>query len=101
MNHGLSEKAVATIISIFQSFPQIERAVLYGSRAMGNYKEGSDLDFTLIGEGTEKIRGQVWNAFDDSNLPYMVDVSAFHTLTNENLKAQIEKYGVVFYERGK
>ena len=47
MNHGLTSGTVDRIRSVLARFPQVEKAVLYGSRAKGNYKRGSDIDLTL------------------------------------------------------
>jgi predicted nucleotidyltransferase len=48
MNHGLTKETVDKMVSVFVQFPQIEQAVLYGSRAKGNFKMGSDIDLTLL-----------------------------------------------------
>jgi predicted nucleotidyltransferase len=50
MKYGLKDDVVKKIINVFSKYPQIEKAVLYGSRAKGNYKNGSDIDLTLFGE---------------------------------------------------
>ncbi|MGE5353661.1 MAG: nucleotidyltransferase domain-containing protein [Syntrophothermus sp.] len=50
MKFGLDENIIEQIKSVFASFPEIEGAVLYGSRAKGNFKNGSDIDITLMGE---------------------------------------------------
>jgi nucleotidyltransferase substrate binding protein (TIGR01987 family) len=54
-----------------KDFPEIERVVIYGSRAKGAYREGSDIDITLVGANvTEEIRSKVWLELDDLNTPY-------------------------------
>ena len=99
---GLSESAVATVRQIFSRYPQIERAILYGSRAKGNYKRGSDIDLTLIGEGLDdRVLAEVTEALVESDLPYTVDLSLFATLDHAALRDHIQRVGVVFYERAK
>lgn len=49
MKYGLTQEIIEKIRSVYSRFPQIEKAVLYGSRAKGNYKTGSDIDLTLYG----------------------------------------------------
>ena len=49
MNYGLQDSTIEKINAVFESFPDIKQAVLYGSRAKGNYKPGSDIDLTLHG----------------------------------------------------
>jgi hypothetical protein len=55
MNHGLPERTLKTLFSIFEKYAALERVVLYGSRAMGNYRAGSDIDLALFtGEGWKR-----------------------------------------------
>ena len=49
MNYGLSDATVEKIQTVLAGFPQVEKALLYGSRAKGSFKPGSDIDLTLIG----------------------------------------------------
>jgi predicted nucleotidyltransferase len=49
---GLTETTIQKINGIFTRYPQVEKTVLYGSRAKGNFKNGSDIDLTLFGDGT-------------------------------------------------
>jgi hypothetical protein len=50
MNHGLSNETVMQMRTVFSHFPAVEQVILYGSRAKGDYRQGSDIDLTLIGE---------------------------------------------------
>ena len=54
MNHGLSKRDLDEISEILKSFPEIEEAVLFGSRAKGNYKPGSDIDIAIKGSAIER-----------------------------------------------
>ena len=71
-SHGLTDKTVAQIHEVLAHFPEVEKAVLYGSRAKGNYKPGSDVDLTLLGAGvTTKILGQIQGELEDgAALPF-------------------------------
>ena len=48
--HGLADKTVTQVVSVLAGFPQIQKAVLFGSRAKGTHKRGSDIDLALIGD---------------------------------------------------
>jgi predicted nucleotidyltransferase len=97
---GLREGTIAKIKGVLAAFPEVEKAVLYGSRAKGNYKPGSDIDLTLFGEGLDQRRcDQVAEALDDLLLPYMIDLSVYALLHHPELEAHIERVGQVFYER--
>ncbi|MCX6938364.1 MAG: nucleotidyltransferase domain-containing protein [Verrucomicrobia bacterium] len=100
MNHGLSATTVEKIHKVLSLHPQVERAILYGSRAKGNFKPGSDIDLTLVGEGlAERIRGQIDEELDDLLLPYEFDLSVLDEITHAELLDHIKRVGVVFYEK--
>ena len=100
MKYGLSADTVFAINGVLAAHPQVERAVLYGSRAKGNYRNGSDIDLTLYGDGLDHQElMDISMELDDLLLPYMIDLSIFHNLNHTELKKHIERVGKVFYER--
>ena len=100
MKYGLPDTAIEKINAVFASFPAVEKAILYGSRAKGNYKPGSDIDLTLHGQALNMaLCGAVADKLDELLLPYMIDLSVFADLKHPELEAHIERVGVVFYER--
>jgi len=100
MKYGLPTAAIEKIRAVFARFPHIERAVLYGSRAKGNFKPGSDIDLTLSGENlTSSQLGEIAEALDDLLLPYTIDLSLYAELNHAKLREHIDRVGVVFYER--
>ncbi len=99
--HGLSNETVGKICAVFAQHPAVERAVLYGSRAKGNYKSGSDIDLSLHGAGlTLQELWAINDELDELLLPYSIDVLIFEQLTHEKLKEHIERVGVVLYQKG-
>jgi predicted nucleotidyltransferase len=97
---GLSDKTLDTVRAILATCPQLEKALVYGSRAMGNYRAGSDIDITLIGASLKMdMLFQLARQFDESNLPYMVDLSIMASISNPNLRDHIERVGLVLYQR--
>lgn len=100
MNFGLSEATLERVRRILATFPAIDRAVLYGSRAMGTFKAGSDIDLTLFGSGIDRaLCAEVAMMFAASIVPFRVDVSAFDLLTHEGLKDHIRRRGTVLFDR--
>ena len=98
--YGLPPAAVEKICGVLAGHPQIERAILYGSRAKGNFKPGSDVDLTLVGTGvTSKILGQIQAELEDGLLPYTFDLSILAQITQADLLDHIRRVGVVFYEK--
>ena len=97
---GLDQSVIARIRDVLAQFPEIERVVIYGSRAKGTYKPGSDIDLSLVGKAiTEDRLLRLENRLDDLMLPYEIDLNRFDTLQNEALIDHIERVGQVFYER--
>ncbi len=100
MTHGLSTETVAAIHSVLARFPEVRSAVLYGSRAKGNFKPGSDIDLSLIGDKlTNSHLADIADQLDDLFLPYTLDLSLFATLDQAELRDHIQRIGIVFYER--
>lgn len=99
MNFGLNENTIEKINRVFAAHPQVRRAILYGSRAKGNFKPNSDIDITLIGK---EINLDVLNSIsleiDDLLLPYMIDLSFFAHIKNQDLIEHINRVGKVFYQ---
>jgi predicted nucleotidyltransferase len=99
MQHGLSDQTFYTLDSIFRKYKGIRQVILYGSRAKGNYRNGSDIDMSLKTDNTFTFTDLLHIAgdFDDSDIPYFVDVSIYEKLSNPDLKAHIDRVGKVLY----
>ena len=96
---GLSEATIAKIISVFAAYPQLSKVVLYGSRAKGNYRTGSDINLTLFGEALSYTQlGDIAGQIDDLLLPHTFDISLFKQIDNPDLIEHINHVGIVFYE---
>ena len=100
MSFGLSNDTIAKICAVFAQFPEIERAIIYGSRAQGNDKKGSDIDLSLIGKGlSQATLYRVLDALDELLLPYGIDLSIFEQIDQPALREHIQRVGSVFYQR--
>ncbi len=97
---GLSAGTLEQICATLARFPQVAQGVLYGSRAKGNFKPGSDIDLTLRGEGlTLSLLGDIDMALDDLLLPYEIDLSIYDQLGHAELVAHIDRVGRVIYQK--
>jgi uncharacterized protein len=100
MNHGLSHSIVDQIKSVFVKYPELEKVLIYGSRAKGNFKPGSDIDLTFIGDGlNQTMLNKIDDEIDDLMLPYTFDLSILKNVSNTDFIAHVERVGIVFYER--
>ena len=96
---GLSVRAVAAIRGVLAMHPSIDRAILFGSRAKGNYKNGSDIDLALTGPvGHSELAKIAWE-LDDLLLPWEIDLLQFDRISNQDLREHITRVGQVFYTR--
>jgi len=96
---GLPDKTINMLNGIFVKYPGIEKVLIYGSRARGDYKNGSDIDLTIIGDISAKDKTRVAGLVDDLPIPYTCDLSILKHIKNENLVEHIERIGQVFYEK--
>lgn len=100
MNYGLKKEYIEQIKLVLDHYPAIEKAILYGSRAKGNYRNGSDIDLSLVGETLDLgLLHKIENSLDDLLLPYNIDLSIFHKIDSLDLINHINRVGVLFYER--
>ncbi|MBI4630559.1 MAG: nucleotidyltransferase domain-containing protein [Chloroflexi bacterium] len=101
MRFGLKEITIEKICGVLAKHPQVDRAVIYGSRAKGNYKNGSDIDLTLHGgeDLTMNILAKIMTEIDDLLLPYTIDLSIFHDLSDPDFIDHIQRIGITFYEK--
>lgn len=97
---GLPRMAIRRITDVLSAYPDIDRVILYGSRAKGNFRAGSDIDLAIVGDCfTEKQLLELETRLDDLLLPYTIDLCRFAALQNAELIDHINRVGKVFYEK--
>lgn len=95
---GLPERTTKELLNYFKSKPEIEKVVMFGSRAKGNYKNGSDIDFA-VWKKESLSTSTVAFELDDLPTPYKFDVIDYNNLEHEGMKKSIDTDGKVFYEK--
>ncbi len=96
---GIYPKSYQEIQEIIEKCVSIKEVIIYGSRAKGTAREGSDIDITLFGEVTKDDFNKLWHDLDDSYIPYKFDISIYNELKSESLKEHIQRVGKTFYKR--
>ena len=98
---GLDEKVIESIVDIFKKYEQVERAVIYGSRARGDYRKNSDIDIALFGdELTFSINTKIFYDIDDLYWVYKIDLVNMNSLKEDDkFKQNIMKEGVEIYAK--
>jgi predicted nucleotidyltransferase len=99
-NHGLTNKTLAQITGVLAAFSQVEKALLFGSRAKGTHKPGSDIDLALVGGDLDwQTLGRISGALDDLPIPYRFSLIMFSKKTDSEVAAHIRRVGIPLFER--
>ena len=96
-DYGLPERTINELLNYFKSKPEIEKVIIYGSRAKGTYRTGSDIDFAICSD--KKTLSGIALELDELPTPYTFDIINYKTLTHEGMKTNIDKEGKIFYLR--
>ena len=101
MKNGLSHDELAQICAILETVPSVDKAVLFGSRAMGLARANSDVDIMLYGDGLQLSDiMQINSLLEETSLPYQFDLVR-HDTKNSALLEHVKQYGEVIFQRGK
>lgn len=96
---GLSKQTIDALCGVFVRHQAVEQVILYGSRAKGTFRPGSDIDLTIKGALAFPELLQIESEIDDLLLPYKLDLSLLNQIENPDLLAHIERVGVVFFDK--
>lgn len=97
---GLRPSDLAWLVDVFKAHVSIQRVLIFGSRAMGNFKPGSDIDLSFEGSFAENELAHIRGILEDSGpLPHKFDLIDYRQLNNPELKAHIDQFGKVIYLR--
>ena len=98
--HGLSARTLTAITEVLGGFPEVDRALLFGSRAKATHKPGSDIDLALVGAALDwRTVGRIYDAFEDSALPHRFSLVVFDSRTDPEVAAHIRRVGIQLFER--
>ncbi len=93
---GIGDNILQAIIATCMNFPTVKRVILYGSRARGDYKNGSDIDIAIDApEMSDREFSRLWNSLDDLPIIYTMDIVHLQSLKNELLLDAIRQEGRV------
>jgi len=97
---GLSESVIEKLVSVFDKVDEIDEAVLFGSRAMGTFKEGSDIDIALKGQALNlALLRKTELKLEDLDLPYTIDLIIYHQIKEPLLTDHIDRVGICIYKK--
>jgi len=100
---GLLDADVETIVNVLSNHPKVENAYIFGSRAKGNFKNGSDVDLAVKGSNLDfdTISQISYFLNEETNMPYKFDVLNYHSITEPDLLVHIDRVGIEVYKRMK
>lgn len=97
-NFGIEQRTINELISYFKTKQDIEKVIIFGSRAKGTFSKGSDIDFAILTQNHEQFY-KISAELDELPTPYKFDVIDYQTLSHEEMKNSIDSEGIVFYEK--
>lgn len=93
-DHGLLDEELETIRSVLAEFAdEITQVDLFGSRATGNHRSNSDVDLVVHGSVKDSTIDRLWTLFNESNLPFSVDIASYESMTYRPLKRHVDAVG--------
>ena len=100
-NYGLLDRDISNLLNTFEKFEEVEKAVIFGSRAMGNYKESSDIDLAIFGKNvSSEALSEIDSLLNEElPIPFFIDIVYFETITNNELKEHIQTEGKIIYKK--
>ena len=99
-NLGLSDQQLAGLRKVFAEHKKVEQVKVYGSRAKGNFTDRSDIDLVVFGdELTRHDVSAIKLDIDESDIPFLVDVTLYHDIKNYKLIDHIDRVAVVIFTR--
>ncbi|HEX6982168.1 MAG TPA: nucleotidyltransferase domain-containing protein [Balneolaceae bacterium] len=100
MAFGLTEKQINQVKGELTEHPEITKVLIFGSRAKGTQREGSDIDLALVGESiSHKALLNLKSGLNNLELPFIFDTVIYSDIKEDALKDHIDRVGIVFYEK--
>lgn len=97
---GLKSSHLRELRRIFNHYPEVKEVLIFGSRATGRYHDRSDIDLAIRNSIIDrKILGRIRSDFDESDIPYTVDLLVLEQVQDQGLKNEIMKEGKIIYSR--
>lgn len=100
MDHGLTQFTIDRIREILGRYPQVQKVILFGNRARGDYGDKTDIEIALEGDDIDiSLLFMIDNDLVDLLLPYEVDLIRLSRVKNPELKEHIEEEGISLFEK--
>lgn len=94
---GLSAEQSEAVRAVLRDCKAVRCAVLFGSRALGRHRPGSDIDIALLGDIDQRTLHTLIHALDDLLLPWVFDLAVYRDIENPRLREHIDRVGLTLY----
>lgn len=96
--YGLTKESFYKLINIFTQYAKIiDKVILFGSRARGDYKLTSDIDLAIKFKRENEQLVHIWDELSEANIIHTLDVIDYERITNKGLKEFIDKEGIAIF----
>ncbi len=97
---GLTDRSYNELMQIFASVPELEEAIIYGSRARGDYWRASDVGLSFKGVGLDRhVLARLNDKLYNSHIPQICDIHLYSSIKNKKFKENIDREGLVIYRK--
>lgn len=91
---------IRSLSGIFEATPGVNEVIIFGSRAKGNFAEGSDIDLAIKGKTVQfdtvlSLMAKV----EDLGMLYKIDLQDYHAIVDKDVLDHIHKVGKIFWRR--
>lgn len=102
MKFGLEQPIIDKLIAVFEQNSKVDKALVFGSRAKGNYRPDSDIDIAIKGQdlNTDDIIAMIV-AFEEKGITHKIDLINYYIIKEPDLKDHINRVGIELYCRWK
>jgi predicted nucleotidyltransferase len=99
---GLTEDDLSTLQRVFRRYPSVHEVLVFGSRAMGRFRPGSDVDLAVREDDARAsaLPDMRYELDEETLLPYRFDVLALDQIASPLLVDHIQRWGCSIYRRG-
>ncbi len=98
LQFGLSDQIIRSLQAVFAQFTEIDKVLVYGSRATGAFRNHSDIDLAVLAPGMSDDRfSRLWSMLDDLPILFRLDVVLLDAITNPSLTRSIASEGRTIY----
>ena len=92
---GIRPEVIEEIRNLAQKY-DIEKVILFGSRARGDFRRTSDIDIAVYGGDFDHF---YWDVKEKVHSLLMFDIVQADVAVSDELKQEIERDGVIIYEK--